>query len=318
MNNTTPAVRTDGRFAVAGGPAGEPVHVTAEDATGRTLRFEARAQGVPERNVAETAAELARRAATLKTTDRPCGFETAWIDDIPVLIGIPAGTTAAPVVLFHHGTGGCARDQLFAGVPLVEAGFFTVLMDGRNHGRRRAADWDRLYGGAGYKEVYLDALIGNCEDVSRILDALEADARADSTRVGCAGISQGGFVTFMAITREPRIGVAAPIIGSPDLEDTFGSSAPFDTYPAALQARLREHSPLRHAERMPPTALFVQNGAQDGIVPVGGTRRLDTVLRLLYADAPERYRYTEYPAVAHDHTPMLRPAINWLVQHLRP
>jgi dipeptidyl aminopeptidase/acylaminoacyl peptidase len=157
---------------------------------------------------------------------------------------------------------------------------------------------------------------GTCEDISALLDHLRDDPRVDTGRAGITGISQGGFVSFLAITMDKRIKAAAPIIGSPDLECRFGSSRPFEEHSAEVQELVRRYSPLRNFERMPPAALFIQNGADDEVVPVSGVRKLHEKLHPLYAGMPDRYAYREYPGVGHSDTGMREPAIAWLQRHL--
>jgi hypothetical protein len=66
---------------------------------------------------------------------------------------------------------------------------------------------------------------------------------------------------------------------------------------------------------MPPAALLIQNGAEDKAVPIEGTRKLDAVLKPLYAQTPERYQYIEYP-VGHTDQGMREPVIAWLRKFL--
>lgn len=300
--------------------AGDSVRCRGQDAEGRVAVIQATCADGADPMLGFLTNELIRRSLTLKRTPETLEFEYGSVTDadIPVLYCYPKGVVNAPLVIFNHGTSGCGHEQLFMGIPLAQAGFFTVLLDARNHGRRKAANWAELYAPAQYKRTYVQALIDTCDDISRLIDHLEHDPRVDATRIGITGISQGGYMSFMAITRDKRISVAAPMIGSPDLEATFGSSLPFDQYPAEVQQFAIAHSPLRHFARMPPTALLIQNGADDTIVPVEGVRKLDALLRPLYRDHPERYEYGEYAGVGHNDAGMRATTIAWLERHLSP
>jgi len=273
---------------------------------------EAHLRGDTGRELPAIAAEIARRGAALKSGDEDLEFDYTAVDDIPVICCHRAGARGLPPVLFHHGTTGSASDQLFAGIPLAEAGFLAVLVDARMHGRRQDPDFFRRFAPENYKRTYVEMLLGTAADCSTLLDRLADDPRADVDRAGISGISQGGFVTFMAITKDPRFRAAAPIVGSPDIEGRFGWDLPPERYDHATMALAREHSPLRNCAAMPPCALMVQNGALDELVPPDGARKLDAALRPRYADVPERFRYVEHPDLGHDHRPMMAAAIEWL------
>jgi len=264
------------------------------------------------------AAEILRRGLALKTSSRALAFEhdTVTEREVPVLYCYPADAARAPLVFFNHGTGGNAVEQLFMGLPLAERGFFVVLLDAWYHGRRRAPNFSALFSGKRYKETYVNMLIRTCEDISRLLDHLRGDPRVDVERAGISGISQGGFVTFLAITMDRRFKAATPIIGSPDLEDRFGSSLPLAEHAPDVIDLVVRTSPLRNCHKMPPVALLIQSGAKDEAVPISGLRKLDEQLKPLYREMPERYRYIEYPDLGHSDQGMREPSIQWLAKHL--
>jgi dienelactone hydrolase len=226
-----------------------------------------------------------------------CGLLTE--EKIPVLFCYQEGTSQLPIVFFNHGNGQDAVDYISMGIALAQAGFFAVLMDARMHGRRRMPDFNERFLGKDYKKLYLEMLLGTSSDISSLIDYLQDDSRVNTQRVGISGISQGGYVSFFAITQDKRINAAAPIIGSPDLEGQFGYSLPFDELEETLQQDIIKYSPLRNYTQIPPVALLVQNGNDDQIVPVEGVRKLNAALIKLYNDMPERYHYLEYDGVGH-------------------
>lgn len=236
---------------------------------------------------------------------------------IPVLIAQPQGVLHAPLALVNHGTGGDAEGMKEMAVRLAQNGCFALSVDGVWHGKRWDKKLDIMRSTDQYKAMYLDMLLEMAEDMSAIIDHYTSDERVDTSRVGITGTSQGGYVSFMTMTKEPRITAAAPMIGSPDLTDQYGESAPWDEIDATTQARVREHNPLAHFETMAHVRLLVQNGDADTIVPVTGVRRLDEKLRELYASHPDDYQYIEYPGLGHA-TPdeMQERTIAWLTQSL--
>ncbi len=237
---------------------------------------------------------------------------------IPVIACYSEIDEARPLVLLNHGTTGCAYDMLPMAVKLAQAGHFCVCVDAVWHGRRSDGKLAERLEPAVYKKNYLNLLLTMAGDMTRLIDYYTGDARVNAAKVGITGISQGGYVAFMTMTKDPRIAAAAPLIGSPDLEDKYGNSPDWQSICQSTREEVIAHSPLRHFEKMHPTALFVQSGVEDTIVPVGGTRRLDERLRPLYREHPGDYRYIEYPGVAHAATrEMQDEAIRWLTAKLK-
>lgn len=237
---------------------------------------------------------------------------------IPVLIVQPEGVKRTPLALVHHGTGGDAEGMKEMAVRLAQNGCFTLSVDGVWHGRRWDKKLDIMLRTDRYKELYLDMLLEMAADMTAIIDFYTADTRVDTSRVGITGTSQGGYVSFMTMTKDPRITAAAPMIGSPDLTDQYGQSAPWEQIDPTTQSRVLEHNPLAHYETMAHVKLLVQNGEADTIVPVTGTRRLDQKLKPLYAEHPKDYQYIEYPGLGHA-TPdeMQERTIAWLTTALK-
>ena len=56
-------------------------------------------------------------------------------------------------------------------------------------------------------------LLDNVWDVLRLLDYLGTRGDADVARVGVTGVSLGGMHAWLAAAADPRIAVAAPMIG---------------------------------------------------------------------------------------------------------
>lgn len=245
-------------------------------------------------------------------------FETITDREIPVITLCPEGAENLPLVLLNHGTTGSKYNMLEMGFRLVKDGFFCVCIDAYWHGDRSDGKLDEYLATPVYKKNYLDMLLHMAEDMSAIIDLYEQDSRVNTKKVGMTGISQGGYVAFMTMTKDPRITCAAPLIGSPDLEDKYGNSPDWDTIDKDVQDYVLQHSPLRNYEKMYPTALLVQSSIGDTIVPIGGTRRLDEKLKPLYKDCPENYQFIEYPGLGHDCPwEMQEKAIAWLNAKLK-
>ncbi|MEO6103666.1 MAG: prolyl oligopeptidase family serine peptidase [Pseudoxanthomonas sp.] len=209
---------------------------------------------------------------SLTDTRTPAFKARAWIE--PTLVQVPsqhgAGKVWAkyygpasmepgrkyPIVMFVHGAGylqnvhqrypAYFREQMFHNL-LVQRGYVVLDMDYRGsegYGR----DWrTAIYRNMGHPELedYLDGL-----------DWLVADKQGDRDRAGIYGGSYGGFMTFMALFREPgkfKAGAAlrpvtdwtqynheytSNILNTPELDpNAYKASSPIE-YAAGLQDHL--------------------------------------------------------------------------------
>jgi dienelactone hydrolase len=117
-------------------------------------------------------------------------------------------------------------------------------------------------------------------DVMRAIDYLETREEIDAKRIGCMGISGGGTVTLYAAAVEPRIRLAF-LSGSfcTFQQSIFAIAHCIDNYVPGI-LKLAEVSDI--AGLIAPRPLFVENGEQDSIFPVDGTRLAFEKTRSIY------------------------------------
>ena len=136
-----------------------------------------------------------------------------------------------------------------------------------------------------------------------MVDALEQAGLVRNGQVGVAGISQGGFITYTAVTLGPRLKVAVSIVGSPRW---------------ALEL---PESPYLHLEAFSRIFLLSQNAAKDELVPSQDARDVHRRLERLYPDHPEKFVYAEYADSDHlleaDWNVLWARTLAWFDRHLR-
>jgi len=110
-------------------------------------------------------------------------------------------------------------------------------------------------------------------------------ARAD--RVGVAGRSLGGNVSYASVLADSRVRAVVSVVGSPEW-----------TLP-------RVHSPHHHPDRFFPAAVLSLAAEFDEHCPPGPIRAFHAALEPFYAAEPDRIAYVEYPGVRHALTPEL-------------
>ena len=110
---------------------------------------------------------------------------------------------------------------------------------------------------------------------------MRAHANVDSKRIAYLGISYGGAMGALFVGIERRIKAAVLIVGDGGLVSHF--TGPEDmNYMASLSCATRVSwlramvpiEPIRFIPHAPPTALLLQNGRTDNLVPAGDAQAL--------------------------------------------
>ena len=214
------------------------------------------------------------------------------------------GERGAPPVILQHGYTG-AKEGLVTwfGPMLAQAGYDVLIPDAPLHGERRVADFEARFA-ADFRKTMFGVVREGADDFSRILDWTGAK------EAGVVGISMGAFISYLAVTRDPRIKAAVPLIGSGDFN--WGRSDD-----AAYEVEIDTINPALHPANFVHCALLIQHGALDELVPVDVDRSLHEILKPHYADRPERLRYIEYPHAAHEvPSEMIDETVAWLKRFL--
>lgn len=204
--------------------------------------------------------------------------------------GIPEERAKLGTILFYQGFG-ASKDSSVSGLQrLAEAGFLVVGVDGIGHGERRYPDFHEcfpastqdLIGNVHLEAAFLSMVRATAQEVPLILDALIERGWAYAERIGIAGHSFGGFVTYAAMMADKRIQVGASVVGSPEWRLPW------------------PESPHLHPDRFFPAAVLSQVASKDTNVLPEFARAFHHRLVPYNAQAPERLCSIEDPHSAHD------------------
>jgi predicted peptidase len=199
----------------------------------------------------------------------------------PYQVFLPRGFDAArswPVILYLHGAGESGTD----GLRPTEVGLGRALR--LDPGRVPAVV---VFPQAPPRRVWMG-------DLARLalgaLDRTMAEFHGDPERVYLAGLSLGGYGTWLLAYDHPeRFAALVPVCG--------GIVPPSGRLPHEVPNTLRAADPYAAtASRLKRIPAWVFHGAEDATVPVGESRRIVEALRAEGAPV----RYTEYEGVGHN------------------
>jgi uncharacterized protein len=230
---------------------------------------------------------------------------TRRIGTVPTLL-VSHGGTLGTVLLFH-GLGAHKEANLPELHQLASAGFVAVGVDAVGHGARRYPDFEQRFAsssGPDAPAALYEVVEQTVAEIPQLVDGLAREGLCAAGRLGIAGVSMGGYITFGALLAERRFSAAVSLIGSP------------------LWRPCAERSPHLYPERFPPVALLIQTAGKDSSVPPEQARDFHARLRPHYRPFPERLRYEELPDAVHimsaaEWQRMITNMVDWFRLQLR-
>jgi uncharacterized protein len=206
---------------------------------------------------------------------------------------IPAKSPSKQTLVILHTRGGTRQDTLEFGLPLWQAGFNLAVIDLRGHGNSGGK-----YFTFGYHEW---------QDVSGLIDYLEARQDGSATDVTLIGISAGGAVAVSAAARDPRIKRLVTIASFADLGETIQQQVPwlpeFWRIRAIQEAEhigqfeVKATSPIHEIQKVKCPVLIV-HGAEDRYIPLENGKKL-------FESATSRKEFYAIAGASHEN--MLQP-----------
>lgn len=239
--------------------------------------------------------------------------------EIPGYLTVPVGVRAEqlPLIVMPHG-GPIARDSWefdFLRAFLVSRGYGVLQMNFRG-----SAGYGEAWYGAAHQDwggvTYADITDGTKWAIQQGI--------ADPKRVCVVGWSFGGYAALLSATRDSALyRCSASIAGVSDLNGLlrearyFSNRAFVEEQLGSVKDKLREDSPVRHAEKI-TIPMFLIHGDRDIQVDVDHTRRMVSALKS--ADKPHQAIYlknaTHQLNRESDRVTLLTELEKFLLQHL--
>jgi dienelactone hydrolase len=178
-----------------------------------------------------------------------------------------------PGLVLMHGMPGTARGMAPLGQQLAQLGAVVIAVDAPF--ARRAGQPVRFTSQDRAEQIQL------MQDLQRAVDVLRAHVSVDDERIAYLGISYGGAMGALFAGIERRIKAAVLVVADGGLVSHF--TGPEDSsFLAGLSCETRANwfrgmgpiEPIRFIVHAPPTALLLQNGRLDTLVPVADAQAL--------------------------------------------
>ncbi|MGG6266627.1 alpha/beta hydrolase [Leptolyngbya sp. AN03gr2] len=182
---------------------------------------------------------------------------------------ISAKPTTKRTIILLHTRGGTRQDTLEFGLPFLQSGFNLAMIDLRGHGKSGGE-----YFTFGYHEW---------QEVSALLDSLEARQDSSATDVTLIGISAGGAVAISAAAKDPRVKRVVSIAAFADLGETIRAQVPWlpgvwrnraiQEAEQVAQFRVQDTSPINAIRNVRAPVLIV-HGNDDRYIPLNNANQL--------------------------------------------
>lgn len=244
------------------------------------------------------------------------------IAEVPVfeLYG-SGGTVKKPIVFLYHGSM-CRKEFILKqAYDLATNGFYVIVPDAFGHGERSREHVTDLF----------TAITKTVGEVDKLIDSFQEHTLADNKRVGIAGYSMGGCITFdYLVNGKKQIKAAVTIISTPvwtSIVDAFSTKERIQWF-INLGILKREEDIVEYrnlAEKIQPinfypsmkdVPLLMLSGENDNDAPVHGVIELYEKLLPLTKNK-ETLRYKVYPSNGHEDTmEMNMDMADWFKQYL--
>ena len=213
-----------------------------------------------------------------------------------------------PGIVLMHGLPGTARGMAPLGQLLAQHGAVVIAIDAPF--ARRGGDPVRFTAQDRAEQIQLIV------DLQRAVDVLRAHVNVDDERIAYVGVSYGGAMGALFAGIERRLKAAVLVVGDGGLVSHFTGPEDLD-FMASLSCATRVTwfqdmapiEPIRFIAHAPPTALLLQSGRLDNLVPVADAQAL-------HAAAPQPNTIIWYEAGHGLNQQAAADRLDWLHQEI--
>lgn len=197
-----------------------------------------------------------------------CGTAPNRMDRVFCALAVPAGVPGPfPLALVFHGGGGHGSRYLALAIARRYPGLAALSMDYNGQfrpGTGPMTQWVSVTAAMRRPELSLvpdptnTPMYHSVMAARRVLDFLEKDPRLNAKRVGCVGISYGGWVSLILAGVDPRVRFVYTMVSAGGMRGTSGrASRPLRFEPADQRELWRKvYDPESYAHRTKASVYF--------------------------------------------------------------
>ncbi|ANB59900.1 esterase [Anoxybacteroides amylolyticum] len=245
------------------------------------------------------------------------------IAGIPVLHVVKAEKRQEklPFIMFVHGFTSAKEHNLHFGYLLAEAGYRVVLPDALYHGEREQSLTNEKL-----QLAFWNIVVQTIHEVGQVKQALCAQHLVQEDRIGLAGTSMGGIVTFGSLATYPWIKAAVSLMGSPNYEAFFDAqiemakqmrlSIPLsDEQLKKERERLTTYDLSQQPEKLQGRPLMMWHGERDQVVPYHYTYEFYQQIKPLYPN--DKLKFISDDEAGHKVTrEAFLETVQWFIEHV--
>jgi dienelactone hydrolase len=200
--------------------------------------------------------------------DSPDGGRATGLLFVPV-----SRSSLRPGIVLMHGLPGNARVMAAHAQMLAELGAVVIAIDAPF--ARRGGPPVQFSDGDRTEQIQL------IKDLQRAVDVLRAQPNVDKERIAYTGISYGAAMGALFVGIERRLAAAALVVGDGGLVSHFTGPEDYDFMTGLACATrvawfrsMKPVEPIRFIPHASPTALLLQSGRLDNLVPMADAEEL--------------------------------------------
>ncbi|KXG10144.1 esterase [Anoxybacillus rupiensis] len=245
------------------------------------------------------------------------------IADIPVLhvVKQEAQQEKLPLILFVHGFTSAKEHNLHFGYLLAEAGYRVILPDALYHGERAQRLTDEQL-----RLSFWNIVLRTIGDIEQIKNELCSGGLVQEERIGVAGTSMGGIVTFGSLAVYPWIKAAVSLMGSPYYQAFFDVQIEMvknmkrkilltDQQLENERQRLAPYDLSLQPEKLRGRPLMMWHGQRDSVVPYHYTYEFYQQIKPFYENG--KLKFISDDEAGHKVTrAAFLQTVDWFAQHV--
>jgi fermentation-respiration switch protein FrsA (DUF1100 family) len=228
---------------------------------------------------------------------------------------------ALRLIIFVHGFTSAKEHNLHFGYLLAEAGYRVILPDALYHGEREQKMTNEQL-----QLSFWNIVTQTIGELEQIKNELGGRGLVQPKRIGVAGTSMGGIVTFGALSVYPWIKAAVSLMGCPsygvffdaqiEMAQTLRLSIPFTAEQLQTEReRLTVYDLSLQPEKLQGRPLMMWHGRRDQVVPYEYTYEFYQQIKPLYENGKLKLISDEEAGHKVTREAFLE-TVKWFVEHV--